>query len=141
MPMNWTEKIVAPVAVVAIRQVGVVIDRMRTVPATSMWREVGTYTTYGPAVLALGAELLMPARTPVFVRSMTAPAVTIAADRLGDRLVDWIMAQRTAGTGGARSEAVKEAQRILAAARAQGPGRNIQINADQPITLDDKLIV
>jgi len=132
----WTEKVVAPVAVVAIHQLGAAIDRMRATPPTSMWNEVATYATYAPAVITLGGELLMPNQTPKFVKLMTAPAVTIAADKLGGLLVDWIIKAK-ATPAGAQSEAVREAQRILAQARAGHAGKR----AEQPITLEEKLIV
>ena len=134
MRMNWTEKAVAPLAVVAIHQAGSAIDRVRDPMPVEVWKQAEVYTTYGPAVILTGWNL-MANTMPDFLEDMVTPAVTIGLDDLAGRLIAWVTKQQS-GTG----HAVAEAQRIIAEARSRQAAARGGSSVAQSIARDDRLL-
>lgn len=113
--IRWREQVMAPVAVAVIHQAGAAIDKSREVEPTEMLKQAKTYTTYLPAVGLIGWSMISP-RMPVFLNDMVSPAMAIALDDIGARVVDWVLKKEVAPT---TSAAVKEAQRIVARRNAE----------------------
>ena len=130
---NWREKLMAPLATVAIHQAGAAIDQVREPIPTDAWMQAKTYTTFAPAAI-LGAWGLMSPRMPVFLEEMIAPAMTIGLDDLAARAIAFV----TKKQGGTQA-AVAEANRIVAEARARGAGAKGR-PVNQSIARDERLL-